>query len=159
MDVGAVLEAQKRSRIVTIHPETMEQGVLDDFVYELSETRAATGLLIDEMLYLSKGNGQAGPGVMGWLTRGRARKQSFIGATQRPANITQYAYTEADYLMIYTLKLKADWRKITELTERPDLQQERPKYRFGWYDVGEDKKTEFGPIPYEHTRRRFAASS
>lgn len=155
MDVGKVIDAHKRHRVIVIHPAVFEQQVLDDFVFELGESRHATGLLVDELLYLSKGNGQAGPGLMGWLSRGRSRQQSFIGASQRPSNITQYAYTESDYFMLYDLKLKKDWQKIYDFTGRSDLERERKKHFFGWYDVGLDKRTEFAPVPYKDLTRRF----
>lgn len=147
MDVGAVIGAQRKNRVVVIHPETFDQQQLDDFVAEIGESRHATGLLVDELLYLSKGNGQAGPGLIGWLTRGRSRHQSFIGASQRPSSITQYAYSEADYFALYELKLSADWKKISDFTGRPDLERVRKNHRWGWYDVSADKSQEFGPVP------------
>ena len=155
MDVGQIIEAQKKSRVVVIHPETFDQSELDDFVFELGESRHATGLLVDELLYLSKGNGQAGPGLMRWLSRGRSRKQSFIGASQRPSSITQYAYTESAYFMLYDLKLKKDWQKIHDFTGRPDLERQRQKHFFGWYDVAADHRQEFAPIPYIGLTDRF----
>ncbi len=155
MDVGAIIKAHAKHRVVVVHPETFDQATLDDFVFELAESRHGCGLCVDEMLYLSKGNGQAGPGVMGWLTRGRARKQSFIGCTQRPANVSNYIYSEADYYMLYNLKLEKDWQRITEFTGRPDLKRERVNHCFAWYDVSEDRKTEFGAVPMQGLFERF----
>ncbi len=156
MDVGAILKAQRDSRVVVVHPEAFDQQTLDDFIFDLAESKAATGLCIDELLYVSKGNGQAGQGVLAWLTRGRSRKQSFIGCTQRPANVSNYLYSEADYYMLYNLKLEKDWAKIREYTGRADLRQERAAHRFGWYDVAEDEKTEFGAVPAAGLFKRFA---
>ena len=154
MDVGTVLAEKRPARVRVIHPATFEQGELDDFVAELGESRAPIGLMVDEMLYLSKGNGQAGPGLIGWLTRGRARHQSFIGATQRPAAITNFAYSEADFFAVYDLKLARDWAKIREFTGR-DLADDRRAHRWAWYDVAADRKTEYGPVPAQGLVNRF----
>lgn len=154
LDRASILEGLKKSRVVVCNPKTTSQESFDDLIGELGETTKNLGFCCDELLYLHKGNGQAGPGLLGWLTRGRSRGQSFIGATQRPAMISQFCYSEADYYMVYHVPLRKDQLKIDDFSRR-GVSRDRGPYQWGWYDVGADKLQEYGPVPFAGLDKRF----
>lgn len=154
-NVKDILKGLKKKEIVVAHPTSFEAEDLDRVLFELCETRQAVGVFIDELLYLHKGNGRAGPGLMGLLTRGRSRKQSFIGCSQRPAFLSQFCYSESEYFGIAQLKLRADWAKVIEFSGKPEARIDRLKHHWGWINIQEDTLTEYGPVPYKAILPRF----
>ncbi len=150
-----VIKGLKKERVVVAHPATFEPNELDRTLFELCESRQPIGVFVDELMYLHKGNGSAGPGLMGLLTRGRSRKQSFIGCSQRPAFLSSFCYSESEYFAIYNIKLKKDWQKINEFSGQPNIEASRLNHKWAWVDIGEDTLTEFGPVPEHDILRRF----
>ncbi len=117
-------------------------GVVD-YIHNCFEN---IGLCADELFTLHTG-GKAGPGVTGWLTRGRELKQSFVGLTQRPAWISRFAYSEADYIVGMDLVLADDRKRLFEASGNPHFLQRIPPRRWLWYDVGMDTIEKYGPVP------------
>lgn len=154
-DARAILAMPDDVRVMVATPRTFEPDELDRVLLELCESRARISVLIDELLYFHNASGRAGPGLMGLLTRGRSRAQSFIGCTQRPAAISQFCYSECDYFAIYRLTLPQDWQKLIALTAKPAVRKRREPYFWGWYDVRADRLAEYGPVPAQDLARRF----
>ncbi len=154
-DVGAVQDGLRKSRVVVAHPSFYDQSSLDEVLFDICESGQVVGVMVDELLYLSKGNGQCGPGLMALLTRGRARGQPFIGCSQRPANITQYAYTESTYFGVFTLRADRDWARVIDYTQCPELRRQREPHFWGWFDTRDNRLTEYGPVPRHDIARRF----
>lgn len=154
-DVGDIFKSLEDSRVVVAHPEVYDQRSLDETLFDLCETQESVGVMIDELLYLSKGNGQCGQGLISLLTRGRSRGQPMIGCTQRPSGVSQFAYTESTYYGIYNLKSDKDWQRVDDFTQRPDLKKVRQNHHWVWYDTNTDQYQEYGPVPYKDIVRRF----
>ncbi len=144
----------KENRILIVRPETSDPGELDAWIQRVSERWQHIGLLIDELYYVHT-NGRAGDGLVGWLTRGRSRQQSFIGCTQRPAWVSRFCFSESDYIVSYTLNLADDRKRMYEFTGRKDMLQKTRRYKWAWYDVARDKLTRFGKVPFSDLERRF----
>ncbi len=154
-DARSILAMPDDVRVAVATPATFEPEDLDRVLLELCEARAPLGIMIDELLYFHNASGRAGPGLMGLLTRGRSRGQSFIGCSQRPAAISQFCYSECDYFAVYRLTLPQDWSKLIALTSKPAIRQARAPYFWGWYDVRADRLSEYGPVPAADLQRRF----
>lgn len=154
-NVKDVLKGLKKKQVVVAHPTSFEPDELDRTLFELCETRQPVGVFVDELMYLHKGNGRAGPGLMGLLTRGRSRHQSFIGCSQRPAFLSQFCYSESEYFGIANIKLRADWAKIIEFSGNPNAKRLRLNHNWGWINIKEDTLTEYGSVPYKPILARF----
>ena len=154
-EARAILAMPDDVRVMVATPRTFEPDELDRVLLELCESRARISILIDELLYFHGPAGRAGPGLMGLLTRGRSRAQSFIGCSQRPAAVSQFLYSECDYFAIYRLTLPQDWAKLIAVTAKPAIRQRREPYFWGWYDVRSDRLAEYGPVPAENLASRF----
>lgn len=150
-----ILKGLKNNRVIIAHPETYESDDLDDVLFDLCETRQPVSVFVDELLYLHKGNGRAGPGLLGLLTRGRSRGQSFIGCTQRPAFVSNFCYSESEYFAAYNLQMPKDWQKVIEFTGHPEIKRARDKHHWAWVDVSEGTLREYGPVPASDIERRF----
>lgn len=155
-DSKDIVKATNKNRVVVAHPDDLEPENLDKVLFDLCESRKPIGVFVDELMYLHKGSGRAGPGLMSLLTRGRSRKQSFIGCSQRPAFISNFCYSESEYFGIYNLKLDDDWKKVIAFTGFPAVKQTRLNHRWAWFDAAEDKLVEYTPVPKDDIIRRFA---
>lgn len=99
------------------------------------------GLFIDEGYMIGKSQA-----LVACLTQGRSKNIPMITLTQRPAWITQFAFSEADYLMIFQLTTGRDKKTVQEFVER-DISKRLPKHYSYWYDVAEDALTILRPVP------------
>ncbi len=144
----------EENRVLVVRPETSDPAELDKWIGVISERYQHIGLLVDELYYVHS-NGRAGDGLVGWLTRGRSRGQSFIGCTQRPAWISRFCFSESDYIVSYTLNLSDDRKRMYEFTGRKDMLQKTKRHKWSWYDVSEDRLTRFGKVPFSDLSRRF----
>jgi hypothetical protein len=119
---------------------------LDELIGHFHDSLENIGLCADELFTLHR-NGQAGDGLTGWLTRGRELKQSFLGLTQRPAWVSKFIFSEADYLGAMDLALLNDRKALFEVTgQEPMLERLQPR-KWLWYDVSADDIKKYGAVP------------
>mgnify|MGYP001626164303 CR=1 FL=1 len=135
------------AKFAVIQPEperTIEE--IDDWIYALSEEWENIGLFVDELYYLTS-NSRAGPGLTGWLTRGRSRRQSFIGLTQRPVWVSKFIFSESDYLVEMSLALKDDRKRMYEMSGMSEMLEKLPARYWRCYRQGSDDLVTYGPVP------------
>lgn len=119
---------------------------LDAFIMGLHDQWQSIGLCCDELYTLHKA-AVAGPGLIGWLTRGRELKQSFLGLTQRPAWLTQFLFSESDYICSLSLSLEKDKKRMVEMTGQDAFNSRIPPHHWLWYSVGTEQLNYYGPVP------------
>ena len=148
LDVKKIGRSLEKNRFTIVNPSGSEarHDVMDDIINYYHESYEGIGLCADELLTLHN-NGRAGSGLTGWLTRGRELKQSFLGITQRPAWISQFLFSEADYVACMSLNLKKDRQAVAEATGRLEMLEQLEARKWFWYDVVRDKLQRFGPVP------------
>lgn len=150
LDFDSLIDALENPdvRFINLRPGLYESTAeaLDEFILDLHLNYKNVGILCDE-LYTLHIRGQAGPGLTAWLTRGRELGQSFIGLTQRPAWVSRFVFSEADFICALDLTLKDDRKRIFEMTGQEGMEERiAPKY-WKWYDVNNDEMTTYGPVP------------
>lgn len=139
--------ATSKYLILNPTPDVNNPASLDALIANIQRTYEAIGLYVDE-LYQTQVNGQAGPGVIGWTTRGRSLQQSFIGSTQRPAWVSRFIFSEADYYGIMALNLKDDRKRVYEFIGDDRVLENPPEpNQWRWYVVGDDDLRLYGPVP------------
>jgi hypothetical protein len=124
-----------------------ESDYMDGIIGWLHGALNNIGICADELYTLHYGNGRAGPGLLGWLTRGREKQQSFIGLTQRPAWISQFLYTESDLICEMDLTLEEDRDKMYKATGDRHFLERVTAYRWLCYDVLAASTTLYAPVP------------
>ena len=136
------------NRFTVINPTSAQADAetMDAFVLWLHQSYTHIGLCVDE-LYTLHSNGRAGEGLIGWLTRGRELKQSFLGLTQRPAWVSKFLLSESDYLGEMSLTLEADRKVMRDIIGSPEALVKLPPYVWLWYDMSADQLRKFGPVP------------
>ena len=83
-DLKKIGKSIEKHRFTNIVPSLNQSNAdtMDAFIMWLHGEYTDIGLVSDE-LYTLHNNGVAKQGLIGWLTRGRELKQSFLGLTQR----------------------------------------------------------------------------
>lgn len=138
-----------RYTVVNPHSHQATFEYMDALVEWLHDNFSSLGLFVDELYSIHSSGGKAGPGLTGWLTRGRELKQSFIGLTQRPAWISKFLFSEADYIAGMSLSLEADRKRMHEMAGHESFLEKMDPRQWLWYDVEKDQLRKFGPVPFK----------
>lgn len=128
----------KKDEMTIIRPlpeEAIDPMALDDWLQAIGRSNNIL-VVIDEMYQVHR-HGQAGPGLVGLLTRGRSRGITMLLASQRPAWVSKFVFTECEHFYFMRL-LNPDDRKImSQYMGFPEIQElVLPKFE-GVYSDGE----------------------
>lgn len=99
------------------------------------------GLYIDEGYMITNTNK-----LNACLTQGRSRRIPMIILSQRPAWITKFVFSEADYVQLFNLQRLEDRKNVAGLVP-VDKNYRLDKYCSYWYNVGDNELVQFGPVP------------
>jgi len=148
-DAKTVLSKIKRHKFVILNLSGAEASpeFMDSVLQWLHEKVTNVGVCVDELYTFHSASGRAGDGLIGWLTRGRELKQSFIGLTQRPAWISRFLFSEADFIGSMDLVLEDDRKRMANETGAEYFMERLPGHRWLWYIVADDETAKFGPVP------------
>jgi len=150
IDITKIRKSIEEHRFTIITPKAgeLDPDVLDLLINWLITEYTNIGICIDELYAVHK-NGKAGAGLIGLLTRGRELKQSFFGLTQRPAWLSKFLFSEADYIIGMSLNLEDDRKRMYEFTSKRQFLEKQPERDWLWYDVGTDTLRAFNPVPVD----------
>src|SRR6185312_1444999 len=124
-DARAILSRIKKHKFVIINfrGEEATPEFMDAVLLWLHENVRNVGVCCDELYTMHSAAGRAGEGLNGWLTRGRELKQTFLGLTQRPAWISMFLFSEADFIGSMDLVLEKDRQRLVSETGQPAFDQ------------------------------------
>lgn len=148
LDAKEIEESLTNYRFTIINPPGPQATPehLDALIGWLHDGYKNIGLVIDE-LYAVHSNGRAGQGLVGWLTRGRELKQSFLGLAQRPSWLSKFLFSEAEYVCSMSLSMEDDRKRMYDMTGREEFRDKLPPYYWLWYDVSADELRKLGKVP------------
>lgn len=134
--------------IVRPSPDEISEPLqMDDILAGIYSRKRPCLAYIDEA-YQWHVNGRAGAGLTGLLTRGRSMGISTLIATQRPAWVSRFVFSEAQKFFIYRLSDNRDKKTISEHIPGFDVKAVTPKYHFVYYDNSSDMDaTMYAPVP------------
>ena len=119
----------------------LEPDALDDILMRCHETLRNVTLLLDEG-YMFHDRGQAGPGLMALLTRGRSRGQTVMIGSQRPVWVSRFCFTEATHILFMRLRHPDDRKTVALSAGFPELSETVfPKFQGVW--IHPDGKSSF----------------
>lgn len=147
-DAKRISVDSKRYKFVVLElsGEQAEANYMDGIIGWLHGALNNIGLCADELYTLHNG-GRAGPGLLGWLTRGREIKQSFVGLTQRPAWISMFCFSETDLICGMDLTLDEDRDRMYKMTGDRHFLERVTDYRWLCYNVQRAETTLYAPVP------------
>lgn len=115
---------------------------MEAWLYRIWERRNI-GLYVDEALRLPTKKTGAFESI---LTQGRSLRIPVISLSQRPVDLTRYAFSEANHVVVFKLTDIRDRKKVTEYIPI-DNDYKLPKYHSVWYNVDADKTYKMTPSP------------
>ena len=142
-------EIPKHPGLYIMRPFQMDPALEPWFMKVLD--RENIGIYIDEG-FMVPGIFPRYRGLNGILTQGRSKKIPTIILSQRPANVTTYAVSEADFIAAFKLQRPEDMDKVEAYlpnTSTFDLRNSLPPFHCRWYDVGKDAGAIFSPCPLD----------
>jgi hypothetical protein len=83
---------------------------------------------------------------IGLLTQGRTRRIPMIVLTQRPAWITKFVESEADYVQVFNLSRRDDRKRVADVVHGLDVDYRLERHCSYWYNVADDDLVQFGPV-------------
>lgn len=128
--------------IYILHPMPSEKEELERYLYRCWE-RGNIGILVDEGYML-----QDNDAFLACLTQGRSKKIPMIVLTQRPAWISRFVFSEADYYQVFALNDRRDRKTISSFV--PGNFEDRARlepYHSYYYNVGDDELIILSPVP------------
>lgn len=138
---GELKRAIEHNKYVILNlPVAWNHAAQDQLLQYLCENFTHIGFLIDEA-YTMHNRANAGPGITGLVTRGRELKQSAIFLSQRPKWISQFLFSEADYIAEFKLLLKKDRQVVYENTGQEAAMSKRNGHDFIYFNLAEDRFT------------------
>jgi hypothetical protein len=123
-----------------VSPLPNERDQLDAFFFRIWE-KQNTGVYIDEGYMIEKTDG-----LNALLTQGRSRDIPMIVLSQRPAWISKFVFSEADYIQLFHLQHEDDRKNVGRFVPFNTKYRLR-KFHSYWYNVGENEIVEFSPVP------------
>jgi hypothetical protein len=131
----------KKAGIYIAHPMPSQEEKLTAHIWKLWERRGV-GIFADEG-YMMGANNEA---FQACLTQGRSLRIPMIVCSQRPAWISRFVFSEADFYQLFHLNDERD--KETVLSFLPvGADEQLPEYHSYYYEVGRNKLWKMGPVP------------
>ncbi len=151
--------SRKDTGIFIVHPTIMdakrpspkEHSALEKFLFKIWE-RENCGVMCDEATILG-----ANDAYDALLVQGRSKRCPLITACQRPAWITRYAFSEAEFYQIFDLVDMDDKKRVSNFCPipyrtSPDIEEHHSWY----YDVSKKQLTFWKPVPnMDEIRKAF----
>lgn len=133
-------EPPQQPGLYIVRPRVDETEAVDDLLWKIWEQEYC-GIFIDEGYMIGKSKA-----FEACLTQGRSKYIPIITLTQRPSWITRFAFSEADFFMIFRLTDRRDRMIVAEFVEQP-TEKRLQKYNSYWYDVNQEELNVLRPVP------------
>lgn len=135
-----------KTGLYILHPNPSEEEDMEEFMWKIWE-KEKTGLYIDEG-YMVPNKGA----FAALLTQGRSKEIPMITLSQRPAHVTRFVFSEANYFSIFPLNNKDDRKRISEMMpDSINITEELPQYYSHYYDVDQNALFRLAPAPDRDT--------
>lgn len=126
--------------LYVVDPLPGEQAKLDAFFFRIWEKQNC-GVYIDEGYMI-----EVTDGMNALLTQGRSRECPMIVLSQRPAWISKFVFSEADFISVFQLQHLDDRKSVSKFVPI-DVNARLPKHHSFWYNVSDNELTRFAPVP------------
>lgn len=129
--------------------ELMDRDILDAYCKLVYNRFGRCTIYFDEM-YNWHANGQPLASFVGLLTRGRSRGKTVLQASQRPAWISRFCFTESQKFYVHGLIDERDRKSLDSMIPNFSHYELPPKYHFYYFEVAETPAPVlFAPVPYK----------
>ena len=145
-EIGLKRRPPKHPGLYVVHPNPADVDDVEQMMWEIWR-REGTGIFVDEGYMIPSRS----PAFQAILTQGRSKRIPLIMLTQRPAWVTRFAFSEADYIQCFQLTDTRDKKTVREFMPMP-LERDLPApYHSWWWDNGRNYKAILQPVPPRDT--------
>jgi hypothetical protein len=132
----------KHPGVYVLHPNPADTADVEELMMRVW-AHERVGLFIDEGYMIPR----MSPAFQAILTQGRSKRLPVIMLTQRPAWVSRFAFSEADYIQLYQLTDRRDAKVVKEFMPLP-IEQSLPGPYWSWYwDNTRNFKAVLQPVP------------
>jgi len=133
-----------RGGIYIVHPLPAQTEEMQAYLWKLWE-RQNIGIFVDEGYMLSDD-----PAFMALLTQGRSRRIPMMVLSQRPSWITRFAFTEAQFIQLFSLTDRRDLKTVAQFVSYDGIEElALPEYHSLYFDVARNRSWILKPVPPE----------
>lgn len=118
-----------------------DQGEELDALFKRIWQKQNCGVYIDEGYMIDMTDG-----LNALLTQGRSRLIPMIVLSQRPAWLSKFVFSEADFIQLFHLQHEGDRKNVAQFVPF-DTKYRLPRFHSYWYNVGDNEIVEFAPVP------------
>lgn len=141
-EIGLKDKIPTKPGLYIVHPRPkIDDDLVNDFLFKIWEAER-TGVFYDEVYMLPWRMGA----FEGILTQGRSLRIPAIVLTQRPAWVSQFVFSEADFFAVFHLNKPQDRARITEITGG-NIDALLPDHYCRYFDVGRNQMIILKPCP------------
>lgn len=126
-------------------PTAMKSGAMETFLHRI-HARGKIGMFFDEGYTLDPRS----DALNNIYTQGRSLQIPVITLSQRPAWLSAFSFSEADFIQAFDLNRREDQKRVEEFAPfKGDLsmQNRLQDFHSRYYDVGRNTACEFSPVP------------
>jgi hypothetical protein len=125
-----------------LRPKASEQSEVEKYLWKLW-ARENVGIFCDEGYMMNDNDGFAA-----CLTQGRSKRIPMIVCAQRPAWISRFCFSEADFFQVFHLNDERDKKTIEGFVPIDYSKEENLPEHWSWYfDVGKNQLWKFRSVP------------
>jgi hypothetical protein len=141
-EIGLNEKIPTKAGLYIIHPRgSIDEDAVDKWLWNIWATENI-GLYVDEGYSIpDKG------GLEAIYTQGRSKHIPIITLSQRPAWISRYVFSEADYYSVFHLNDERDKQTIGRFTPWGTRAKPLPEYHSRWFDVKSQSSFYLQPVP------------
>jgi hypothetical protein len=136
----------KHPGLYIVHPNPDQAEAVERMMWAIW-AKERIGVYVDEGYMI----GQRSPSFQAILTQGRSKSIPVIMLTQRPAWVTRFAFSEADYVQLFQLTDTRDQKIVRQFMPLPIENPLPGPYYSWWWDNGRNYKAILQPVPDRNT--------
>jgi len=134
----------KHGGIYIVHPLPAATEEMQAYLWKLWE-RQNVGIFVDEGYMLSDD-----AAFQALLTQGRSRRIPMMVLSQRPSWITRFAFTEAQFVQLFSLTDRRDLKTVAQFVSYDGIEElSLPEYHSLYFDVARNRSWILKPVPSE----------
>ncbi len=123
-----------------VNPEPSESDAVDALLRRVW-LKQNVGVFVDEGYML-----EIKDAFNALLTQGRSRNIAMMVLSQRPAWISKFVFSEANFVQVMRLGHEGDRKNVAQFVPM-DYKQRLPNYYSLWYNVTDNQLIPMGPVP------------
>lgn len=139
-------EIPKQPGLYIVRPLPDEHEEVNAYLWRIWQ-RERVGLYFDESYNIP--DPQKRSALRAVLTQGRSKRIPVIACTQRPAWISRFIFSEADFICSFHVSTPEDVIRVRQFV--PGYEPHMPQYTSRWFDVTDNAVYQMQPAPDAET--------